>query len=106
MILGLNNHGMMVGVETDATDLLHGVIYDRLTNTRQALDHPNGIEATTFNGLNEVGQVVGYCVNSNGDINGMLVPGLQSNPVPEPSTRVLFGIALIGLNPVRHCSRA
>jgi PEP-CTERM motif len=91
MLLGLNNLGLAVGVETDAANLMHGIIWDGLTKTWQVLDDPNGLGATTFNGLNDRGQIVGFYTDGAGNTHGLL-----ANQVPEPGAMALLVSGLIG----------
>jgi hypothetical protein len=91
MLLGVNNKGLIVGTDTDANGM-HGVIYNELTNSWTVLDDPNGIGTTTFNGLNDLGQIVGFYVDGNGNTIGLLA----SAPAPEAGKGVL-GLALLVL---------
>ncbi|MGA9600842.1 MAG: hypothetical protein WBS22_11445 [Methylocystis sp.] len=84
MLLGINNKGLIVGTDTDANGM-HGVIYNELTNSWTVLDDPNGIGTTTFNGLNDLGQIVGFYVDGDGNTIGLLA----SAPAPEAGKGVL-----------------
>jgi probable HAF family extracellular repeat protein len=91
-LLGINNNGLIVGVETVGANTLHGVIYNEQTQSWTVLDDPNGIGTTTFNGLNDLGKIVGFYVDGNGNTIGILA----SAPAPEAGKGVL-GLALLVL---------
>ena len=63
---------------------MHGVICSTFTLSCTEMDDPNGIGTTTFNGINDKGQIVGFYVNGAGNTIGLL-----ANPVPEPSSLAL-----------------
>jgi hypothetical protein len=90
-LLGLNNFGEAVGFDIDAMGMMHGVVCTVATSTCVEMDDPSGIGTTTFNGINDKGQIVGFYVN--GDDNTI---GLLATPVPEPSSLVLALGGLIG----------
>lgn len=69
IILGLNNTGLADGAYTDANGLLHGFVYDIGTNTFTTVDDPNGVNGTTLNGLNDLGQLTGFFVDAAGNTN-------------------------------------
>ena len=70
----------------------HGILYNSLTNMFTMLDPP-GSTATTLNGLNDAGDVVGFFVDAAGNTDGTL-----GTPVPEPATwlMILAGFAGLG----------
>ena len=56
---------------------MHGIICNVIKGTCQQQDDPNGIGTTTFNGLNDLGQIVGFYVNGQGNTIGLLANPLQ-----------------------------
>jgi hypothetical protein len=70
-LLGVNDFGVAVGLETVGT-ALHGIIYNEFTHKITVLDDPKGIGTTTFNGINDLGQIVGFYVDSKGNTDGLL----------------------------------
>ena len=56
------------------------------------IDAPGGIGTTTFNGINDRNQIVGFYVDVNGNTDGLLVTG-----VPEPSTWAMMALGFAGL---------
>jgi hypothetical protein len=83
---------LIVGVETDAANNMHGVTYNDQTHIWTVLNDPNGIGTTTFNGVNDLGQIVGFYVDGNGNTIGLLASALA----PEAGKGVL-GLALLVL---------
>ncbi len=95
MLLGLNNLGDAVGVETTASGALHGIILNTNTNTWTVLDDPLGLGTTTFNGINDLGQIVGFYVDGAGNTDGLLA-------TPEPASLLLLAGGIAGLAAVRR----
>ena len=91
-LLGINNNGLIVGLEIDAANKTHGVIYNEQTHSWTVLDDPHGIDATTFNGVNDLGQIVGFYTDGAGNVNGLLA----SAPAPEAG-KGLAGLAALAL---------
>ena len=93
MLLGINNKGLIVGTDTDANGM-HGVIYNELTQHWTVLNAYNNTNFTTLNGVNDLGQIVGFYtkLSGNGDTIGLLV----NSPAPEMGRGVL-GLALLVL---------
>jgi len=71
-LFGLNNFGEAVGFDIDTNGAMHGIICHVVTGACEEQDDPNGIGTTTFNGLNDRGQIVGFYVNGAGNTIGLL----------------------------------
>jgi hypothetical protein len=78
MLFGLNNFEIAVGVETDNKGKMHGLVCNVTTKVCQTLDDPAGRGATTFNGINDLGQIVGFYTKGSNTI------GLLANPKTVP----------------------
>jgi len=92
MLLGLNNNGFAVGTYIDEGDVMHGLLYDLNNNTFQNVDDPFGIGTTTINGVNDLGQIVGFYVNGVGNTIGLL-----DTAIPEPASLLLLASGLLGM---------
>ena len=80
-LLGFNDFGVAVGFDVVANKM-HGIVYNSRTNSFTTLDDPNGIGATTLNGINDRGDIVGFYVDSNGNTDGLLaVPKFHGESV-------------------------
>jgi hypothetical protein len=71
-LLGLNNFGEAVGFDIDQNMKMHGIVCNVFTGATKQVDDPNGIGTTTFNGLNDLGQIVGFYLNGAGNTIGLL----------------------------------
>ena len=78
MLTGLNNFGVAVGVEVDKNGKMHGLICTVKTAVCRKLDDPLGRGTTTFNGINDLGQIVGFYTKGTNTI------GLLANPASFP----------------------
>ena len=96
-LLGVSNNGLIVGLEM-AGGNTHGVIYNEKTHSWTVLDAPLGIDNTIFNGVNDLGQIVGFYTDGKGNTNGLLLSGA---PAPEPG-KGLLGLALLVLTIATH----
>ena len=85
---GINNNGLIVGIYTDSMGVQHGFTYNG--TTWQTLDDPNGLGTTVVNGVNDLGQLVGFYVNGSATI------GFLATPTPEPGSLALLGAAAGG----------
>ena len=99
-LFGLNNTGLAVGIDV-VGGAMNGILYDIATGTFTTLADPNGVGTTTFNGVNDLGQVVGFYVDGAGNTNGLL-----ANPVPEPASFAVLGAGLAGATLLRRRRRA
>lgn len=91
-VLGLNNNGLADGLVIDGNNNMHGFVYNISTGQYNIVDDPNGIGTTTFNGINDQGQITGFYVDSAGFTDGLL-----ANPIPEPSILALIVSGILGL---------
>jgi probable HAF family extracellular repeat protein len=75
-LLGLSNTGEAVGFDVDMSGAMHGIICNvylpTFVPTCKLLDDPNGIGTTTFNGVNSLGQIVGFYVNGANNTIGLV----------------------------------
>jgi YD repeat-containing protein len=73
MALGVNNSDEVVGVYTpsDNSQALDGFIWTP-QHGFTTLDDPHGIGTTTINGVNDLGQVVGFYVDAAGNTDGFV----------------------------------
>jgi hypothetical protein len=67
---GLNNHDEVVGAYVDRSGLIHGFIFNdgRFTS----VDDPESVGATTLNGINDRGQIVGFFTAAGGNTDGFV----------------------------------
>ena len=108
-LLGVNNHGMAVGFDIDATMQMHGIVCDINTHGAcQKLDHPNGVGTTTFNGVNDGSNIVGFYVNGEGQTIGLVAAPLEepAPAVPEPGSLALLSVGLFGIGVICRRSAA
>jgi hypothetical protein len=99
-LLGVNDNGLAVGIYTDSTGVMHGLLYNLLTNTFLNVDDPSGIGTTTINGINDNNQLVGFYVDSAGNTVGLLAN--PTTTIPAPASLTLFAAGLLGLTLVRR----
>ncbi|MBV9303531.1 MAG: PEP-CTERM sorting domain-containing protein [Acidobacteriaceae bacterium] len=104
--LGLNNKGEVVGSYVDANLVTEGLTYNYLTNTWATVNDPlssgiiaQGVSGTTVNGVNDLGQLVGFYSD------GTNVNGFLATPVPEPTAAGLIGLGLLACVSMRKWRR-
>jgi hypothetical protein len=104
---GLNNVGDVVGSFVDPSGETQGFVYDWLTNSWKTVSDPLasataafGVDGTTINGVNDLGQLVGFYSDGT-NVNGFLAT------VPEPSTWAMMalGFASLGFAGYRKARR-
>jgi probable HAF family extracellular repeat protein len=70
---GLNNQRQVVGAYMDAAGNTHGFLYDVTALEFQSVNDPKGVDSTTINGINDVGEIVGFFVDPiTGNTNGLV----------------------------------
>ncbi len=82
--LGLNNHVEVVGVYTTGSGSSTQNFGFTWTEGRGfiTISDPAGVGSTTVNGVNDLGDLVGFYVDSSGNTDGMLV---TPNPIQVPT---------------------
>jgi hypothetical protein len=75
-LLGINDFGIAVGFDV-VDGVNHGIVYNSFTHTLTTLDDPHaaapgGTGGTTLNGINDLGQIVGFYVDAAGNTDGLL----------------------------------
>jgi hypothetical protein len=108
-LLGVNNNGMAVGFDIDAAMQMHGIICDINTGVCEQHDNPNGVGTTTFNGLNDAGNIVGFYVNAAGHTIGFVAAALEEPApglVPGPGSLALLSVGLFGIGVICRRSAA
>lgn len=112
MAFGVNGNDQVVGAYTaDASAATHGFSWT-LGGGFQTVDDPHGMGTTTINGVNDVGDLVGFYTDSAGNTDGMLAAPKATVQVPltaMPQGTVTLGrdgagaldaaITAIGLTP-------
>jgi PEP-CTERM motif len=88
-LLGLNGVDA-VGDFVDGAGVMHGTICNIVTDACQTLDDPAGT-ATTLNGINNKGKIVGFYMSADGNTHGLLAR------VPEPASLLLLASGLLGM---------
>jgi hypothetical protein len=93
ILLGLNNTGEAVGFDMNAAGAMFGIICNTTTLACTQYSDPMGVGTTVFNGVNDVGKIVGFYGPGSDTI------GLVATIVPEPSMFLLTGcgVLLVGL---------
>jgi hypothetical protein len=73
--LGVNDHDEVVGVYgtgSDSTAETHGFVWTPRGGFQTQVDDPKGLGATTINGVNDRGQLVGFYADANNNTDGFL----------------------------------
>jgi len=94
--LGISYNGKLVsGTYIDAMGGMHGFVYNVATATFTSIDDPNGVGTTTVNGINDLGQLVGFYTTGVVTPSGVAVTdGFVATSTPEPASFLLLGSAL------------
>src|ERR1700688_2002847 len=70
---GLNNRHQVVGIYMDAAGNTHGFLYDVTALEFQSVNDAKAVDATIINGINDVGQIVGFFVDPiTGNTDGLV----------------------------------
>lgn len=102
--LAINDHGWIVGRAVRGSDNHdnHAFVYDGTTmaDLNGLIDHASGWTLTEAYGINDSGQIVGNGVNALGQSHAFLL-----TPVPEPSSVLCLGTALLSFAAVTRTKR-
>ena len=82
-LFGINNNGLLVGDAVGPKGGMFGVTFNDKTDTWQNFHvgiNPSGLFATTFNGVNDLGDIVGFYVNKAGNTIGLLATPTAAAP--------------------------
>ena len=71
---------------------MHGFLYNVPTKTFQPIDEPAGVASTTVNGINDLGQIVGFYVDAADHTVGFV-----GTPTPLPASVLFLGSGVLGL---------
>jgi Cu/Zn superoxide dismutase len=89
LALGVSDSGEVVGTYTvgsGSSAAMHGFTWTARGGFT-TVDDPDGVGATTINGVNNHGDLVGFYTDSAGNTDGFLgAPGMMPGPAPTPSS--------------------
>jgi hypothetical protein len=98
---GVNDHREVVGtytVGTGASAMTHGFVWTA-GNGFRTVDDPNGVGATTVNGVNNAGQLVGFYQDAAGNTHGMLATPHRS---PTTTRHLMLQATPVGTVSITH----